>query len=164
MLFAPAEVLSTARFFLAGAQYPPMRLPPNVTHVIHVYQRDHAALYCSSWATLNMTRSSMRRYGWSPSTRMFEAAASGACVISDTWPGLDQLFVSEREVLLADNRHDVLHHLSSLSAERRGAIGNAARERVLREHTYSRRALQMERVLDGAMGAHEGQRQWASAS
>jgi spore maturation protein CgeB len=164
MLFAPARALPTERFFLAGAQYPPMDLPPNVTHEIHVYQRDHAAMYCSSRATLNLTRQSMRKYGWSPSTRMFEAGASGACIISDSWPGLDAVFTPDREVLLANDRDDVLRHLRSLTPERRSAIGTAARARVLRDHTYARRATQVEQAFERASTSSHGGRQWASAS
>jgi spore maturation protein CgeB len=162
MLFAPARARPGDRFFLAGAQYPPMDLPGNVSHEVHVYPRDHAALYCSSQATLSLTRAAMRKYGWAPSTRLFEAAACGACIISDTWPGLDQLFAPDAEVLLAENCSDVLRHLAELSRERRAAIGTAARERVLRDHTYERRAEQVEAALERAIAPR--QRQWASAS
>lgn len=150
MLFAPARARGRERFFLAGAQYPSMDLPANVVHETHVYPRDHSALYCSSKATLNLTRQSMRDYGWAPSTRLFEAAASGACIISDTWPGLETLFAMDDEVLFADNCAEVLHHLDALTAERRKDIGRAARERVLREHTYEQRAAQMEAAFDRA--------------
>jgi spore maturation protein CgeB len=163
MLFAPARARPNERFFLAGAQYPPVDLPPNVVHEIHVYPRDHAALYCSSTATLNLTRQSMRQYGWAPSTRLFEAAACGACIISDTWPGLDALFAPDREVLLADTCADVLHHLDGLSDERRNAIGLAARERVLREHTYEQRALQVEIALNRAISKRR-ELGWANVS
>lgn len=160
LFFAPATALPAERFFLAGAQYPPeVHMPPNVAHEVHVYPRDHSALFCSSQATLNLTRQSMRQYGWAPSTRLFEAAASGACIISDTWPGLDTLFDVNREVLTATTTADVLRHLATLSSERRAQIGNAARERVLREHTYEQRAAQVELAFDRAM-----QVQWASAS
>jgi len=148
MLLAPARARPRQRFFLAGAQYPPMDLPDNVVHETHVYPRDHSALYCSSQATLNLTRQSMREYGWAPSTRLFEAAASGACIISDTWPGLDTLFAMNDEVLFADSCAEVLRHLDTLSAERRRTIGLAARERVLREHTYDQRAAQVEAAFD----------------
>jgi spore maturation protein CgeB len=158
MFLEPARQLPNERFFLAGAQYPPMDLPSNVVHETHVYPRDHSALYCSSQATLNLTRQSMRRYGWSPSTRLFEAAASGACIISDTWPGLETILEPEAEILLGSTCSDVLHHLDALSPERRAAIGNAARERVLREHTYDRRAAQVEAAFERAMRT-----QWASA-
>jgi spore maturation protein CgeB len=159
MLFAPARALPDERFYLAGAQYPAMDLPPNVVHEIHVYPRDHSALYCSSQATLNLTRRSMRKYGWAPSTRLFEAAASGACVISDRWPGLETLLEPEREVLLADTCSEVMQHLSELSPERRAAIGAAARQRVLREHTYEQRAAQVEATFERTMKA-----KWAKVS
>ena len=161
LLFGPARLRPTARFVLAGAQYPPMDLPPNVRHEIHVYQRHHAALYCSSRATLNLTRRSMRQYGWAPSTRLFEAAACGACIISDAWAGLDTLFQPGAEVLLAETRHDVLRHLEDLTAEQRTAIAAAARARVLREHTYEQRALQVEAAFDRAIAAASGARSLA---
>lgn len=164
LLFAPARLRPRERFILAGSQYPPMDLPPNVRHEIHVYQRDHAALYCASRATLNLTRKSMRQYGWAPSTRLFEAAACGACIISDAWPGLDSLLRPDTEVLLASDRLEVLRHLEQLSRERRKAIAAAARARVLRDHTYERRALQLEAAFDRALSAGTGARQWASAS
>jgi spore maturation protein CgeB len=163
MLFAPARARPRDTFFLAGAQYPPMQLPPNVVHQIHVYPRDHAALYCSSSATLNLTRQPMRQYGWAPSTRLFEAAASGACIITDTWPGLDVLFEPGREVLLADTCTEVLRHLDGLSEARRAAVGQAARERVLREHTYEQRALQVEIAFNRTV-SRERELGWANAS
>jgi spore maturation protein CgeB len=101
----------------------------------------------------------MRRYGWAPSTRLFEAAASGACIISDTWPGLNTLFEPNAEVLLANTCDEVLRHLSALTPERRAVIGRAARERVLREHTYEQRAAQVETAFEHALRA-----EWASAS
>jgi spore maturation protein CgeB len=99
----------------------------------------------------------MRQYGWAPSTRLFEAAACGACIISDTWPGLEAVFEPEQEVLLAERQDDIVRHLECLSPQRRAAIGAAARQRVLADHTYERRAAQVERVLD-QVGS------WASAS
>jgi spore maturation protein CgeB len=121
-----------------------MRLPPNVAQLVHLYPREHAAFYCSSWATLNLTREAMVRYGWAPSVRLFEAAACGACIISDYWPGLETLLEPDREVLLARSRDDVLGYLEALTPERRERLGQAARARVLREHTYDRRAAQIE--------------------
>jgi len=141
------------RFLIAGAQYPRMDLPPNVGHEIHLYPRDHAAFYCSNFATLNLTRDAMRQYGWSPASRLFEAAACGACIVSDSWRGLDELLQPETEVLLADTRSDIEMHLSSLTPQRRASIGAAARERVLREHTFSQRADQLEAGLLRALGA-----------
>jgi spore maturation protein CgeB len=134
------------RFVLAGPQYPEMNLPPNVHHENHLYPRDHAAFYSSSGATLNLTRDAMRRYGWSPASRLFEAAACGACIVSDTWPGLESVLEPGREVLLAHTQADVAAHLS-LSPARRRAIGDAARERVLREHTFANRAAQLDAAI-----------------
>jgi spore maturation protein CgeB len=165
LFLAPAAARPAERFILAGPQYPPMTLTPNVTHEVHVYPRDHAALYCSSRATLNLTRQAMREYGWAPSTRLFEAAACGACIISDTWSGLDRLLEPDHEVLLADTTRDVVDHLAALTPERQRQIGAAARQRVLRDHTYDRRAQQFEAALERA--AHhgvQGRRQWANVS
>ena len=150
LLIAPARARPQDRFILAGPQYPEMHLPPNLVHDPHVYPRDHAALYCSSGATLNLTRRAMRSYGWAPSTRLFEAAACGACIISDTWPGLDALFTPETEILLAESAADVLAHLDRLTPMRREAIGAAARARVLSGHTYAHRAQEFERALAAA--------------
>src|SRR5205823_1492201 len=122
LLIETARARPEDRFVIAGPQYPPMDLPNNVHHEMHLYPRDHAAFYSSNTATLNLTRDAMRRYGWSPASRLFEAAACGACIISDTWPGLEALLTPGEEVLLADTRGDVLRHLSSLIAERRSAI------------------------------------------
>lgn len=142
------------RFIIAGPQYPPMNLPRNVTHEVHLYPRDHAAFCSSNTATLNLTRDAMRRYGWSPASRLFEAAACGGCIISDRWPGIEHLLTPGSEILLADSRADVEAHLDSLTPERRTAIGEAARRRVLREHTFARRAEQLEHALG----------QWANVS
>jgi spore maturation protein CgeB len=136
------------RFLLAGPQYPSMDLPPNVSYERHIYPRDHAAFYSNNNATLNLTRDAMRRYGWSPASRLFEAAACGACIISDTWPGLETVLEPGREVLLADSQADVDAHLDALTPQLRAAIGQAARERVLREHTFARRAEQIECAIE----------------
>jgi spore maturation protein CgeB len=154
LFIEPARARPAERFLLAGPQYPAMQLPPNVSHLQHVYPRDHAALYCSSRATLNLTREAMRAYGYAPSTRLFEAAACGACIISDTWPGLDELLEPNVEVLVAENRGDVLAHLDDLSPARRAAIGAAARARVLRDHSYDRRAAQVERAIVAGIATH----------
>lgn len=154
LLIAPARVRPNERFILAGPQYPVMNLPPNLVHEQHLYPREHAAFYCSSQATLNLTRQAMREYGWAPSTRLFEAAACGACIISDVWPGLDRLFEPGVEILLAENCRDVLLHLDELTSERRQQIGSSVRTKVLREHTYERRAEQFEQAVERALAGH----------
>src|SRR5207248_6346323 len=122
LLIETARMRPTDRFVIAGAQYPPMDLPENVHRETHLYPRDHAAFYSSNFATLNLTRDAMRRYGWSPASRLFEAAACGACIMSDTWPGLETLLEPGREVLLADTHAQVVAHLDTLTADRRAAI------------------------------------------
>jgi spore maturation protein CgeB len=154
LLIDTARQRPDARFLIAGPQYPPLDLPTNVKRETHLYPREHAAFYSSNYATLNLTRDAMRRYGYSPASRLFEAAACAACIISDTWPGLDELLEPGRELLLADTRAEVEDHLAALTPERRAAIGQAARERVLREHTFGRRAEQVDRAMD----------RWANAS
>jgi spore maturation protein CgeB len=108
----------------------------------------------------------MRDYGWAPSTRLFEAAACGACIISDTWPGLDRLFEPGSEILLAENRDDVLRQLEALAGDtaRPTAIGAAARTRVLQDHTYGRRAEQIERAMLLNGDSEPRERQWANVS
>jgi spore maturation protein CgeB len=147
LLIETARHHPTAEFLIAGAQYPELPLPGNVRRVEHVYPRDHAAFYSSGAATLNLTRAAMRAYGWSPASRLFEAAACEACIISDTWPGLDELFEPGREILLATSGAEVEGHLSTLTTARRAALGAAARQRVLREHTFAQRAAALDRLL-----------------
>jgi spore maturation protein CgeB len=153
MFIGTARARPDERFVLAGPQYPPMDLPPNVRHEVHLYPRDHAAFYSSNTATLNLTRAAMRRYGWSPASRLFEAAACGACIISDTWPGLERVLEPGQEVLLADSPADVAAHLEALTPLRRAAIGRAARARVLREHTFARRAEQVDAAISRSLAA-----------
>jgi spore maturation protein CgeB len=121
--------------------------PPNAMHFIHLYPRDHPALYCSSWATLNVTRDAMVRYGWSPSVRLFEAAACGACIISDRWAGIEDVLEPGREILLAETTEEMVAHIQALTAERRTQIGAAARAKVLCAHSYDVRATQFEQAF-----------------
>jgi spore maturation protein CgeB len=168
LFLRPARKRPAERFILAGPQYPPTDLPANVTQITHVYPGDHAAFYCSSRATLNLTRRAMRANGWAPSTRLFEAAACGACIISDNWPGLMNLLEPDKEVLLAEHGQDVVRHLSTLSPENQIRIGAAARARILRDHTYDRRAEQVEfaieRAIANGMALQQRKMQWANAS
>jgi spore maturation protein CgeB len=147
LLIKTARTRPSERFFLAGPQYPPLDLPPNMHHEIHVYPRDHAAFYSSNFATLNLTRDAMRQYGWSPASRLFEAAACGACIISDSWAGLETLLEPGVEVLLADTQCEVAAHLDALTSTRRARIGDAARTRVLGQHTFAHRAEQVDHAL-----------------
>lgn len=135
------------RFVLGGAGWEDKPKSPNVHYVGHVYTRDHNAFNCSAAAVLNICRESMVRYGFSPATRVFEAAGAGACLITDEWKGIELFLEPGREVLVAGDGLSVAGHLESLTAERGCAIGGAARRRVLAEHTYAHRAAEVEALL-----------------
>jgi spore maturation protein CgeB len=151
LLIEPARRAPQLRFAVAGPQYPDeIDWPDNVERREHVPPADHPAFYAAQRFTLNVTRADMRRSGWSPSVRLFEASACGVPVISDRWEGLDSVFEPGEEILLADGPDDVLRLLAELSEADRRAIGRRARERVLREHTAERRAEQLEELQAAA--------------
>jgi spore maturation protein CgeB len=138
------------RFLLGGNGWGDRHLPDNVRYTGHVYTRDHNAFNCTPRAVLNINRESMARYGFSPPTRVFEAAGAAACLITDAWVGIDMFLEPDREVLVAASGDDVAAHLDGLDEDRARAMGEAAYRRVLAEHTYAHRAALLERVLDGA--------------
>ena len=142
-----AALTPERRFLLGGAGWDDRHLPPNVRVVGHVSTRDHNAFNCTPLAVLNVLRASMARNGWSPATRVFEAAGAGACLISDAWIGIDDFLDPGREVLVADSGEEVAQLLDELTPDRAAEIGEAARRRVLAEHTYAHRAEQVEQVL-----------------
>ena len=125
-------------------------LPPNVRYLGHVYTRDHNAFNCTPRAVLNISRESMARYGFSPATRVFEAAGAGACIVTDAWEGIELFLEPGREVLVADGRRGSCRRSCARCRRPRRArdrAGGAAR-RVLAEHTYAHRAAQLEAVLE----------------
>jgi spore maturation protein CgeB len=145
LLCEPARRRPAERFVVAGPQYPAgVDWPANVERIDHLPPPEHPGFYGAQRFTLNVTRAEMVAAGWSPSVRLFEAAACGVPVISDWWEGLDQLFRPDREILIAEDPDDVLRHLVDLDEDRRLAIGAAARRRVLDEHTASHRAAELE--------------------
>ena len=148
-----AALLPARRFLLGGSGWDGKPMPPNVQYVGHVYTRDHNAFNVTPRAVLNISRESMARYGFSPATRVFEAAGAGACLITDHWEGIEQFLVPGHEVLVAKNGGEVAEHLETLAPERARAIGEAALRRVLAEHTYAHRAGELERVLGVAASA-----------
>ncbi len=148
LLLEPARRRAAASFVVGGPQYPdPGSWPRNVRHIDHVPPARHAAFYSSSAWQLNLTRADMKRAGWSPSVRLFEAAACGAPMLSDRWEGLEELFTPGREIVLPGGPDGVLEALTMHAADRR-SIGEAARARVLAEHTKERRAEQLEAWLE----------------
>jgi spore maturation protein CgeB len=144
----PAKLRPGCRFLLGGSGWESKPLPGNVRVVGHVGTNDHNAFYCSGLATLNINRESMARYGFSPPTRIFEAAGTGACLISDRWEGIELFLEPGREVLLAGSGAEVADLLAGLTAEAARMTGQAARQRILAEHTYAHRASQVASVLD----------------
>jgi spore maturation protein CgeB len=147
--FAAAEALPQARFLLGGAGWDDRPLPANVRYVGHVGTSDHNAFNSSVRAVLNVNRASMAAYGFSPPTRIFEAAGAAACLITDAWTGVEQFLQPGREILVATDGEAVARHLAGLGTERARSIGAAAQARVLAEHTYAQRAAQVEAVLLG---------------
>lgn len=145
LLLEPARQWREGRFIVAGPMYPPdVRWPVNVDREIHLSPREHPAFYGSQRFTLNVTREAMKQAGYSPSVRLFEAGACGVAIISDWWEGLDSLFEIGKEVLIAGNAEDTLRYLRDYPDAQRAAMGNAARRRILAEHTPRQRALQLE--------------------
>ena len=148
-----AARLTQKEFVLGGSGWAGKPLTTNVTYVNHVYTKDHNAFNSTPRAVLNVNRESMARYGFSPPTRIFEAAGAAACVITDDWQGIDMFLDPGREVLVARNGDEVGEHLQSLTTERAKAIGNTGRKRILSEHTYAHRAMQLQAILSGQYAA-----------
>lgn len=155
LLLEVARRRPKGRFAVAGPLYPDsVAWPINVDRVEHLPPAAHAAFYCGQRFTLNLTRADMRRLGHSPSVRLFEAAACGATIISDDWPGLEDFFEPYIEILPARSRYDVEQYLDIPEAERR-TIGMRARDRVLAAHTAEHRAIELEAYVAEAMGLHQ---------
>ena len=147
-----AEAAPERQFLLGGSGWADKLMPFNVRYLGHVGTTDHNTLNCSSRAVLNISRESMARYGYSPATRVFEAAGAGACLITDEWEGIAEFFEPGEELLIARDGMKVAEQLAKLGRKRAHQIGQAALARALAEHTYARRVDQLERLL-GARGA-----------
>ncbi len=147
----PAARLPEMRFLLGGAGWGDKPRTANVSYLDHVYTRDHNAFNSTPRAILNISRDSMAGCGFSPATRVFEAAGAGACIVTDQWKGIECFLEPEREVLVAASGAEVVELLRALTEERAQAIGAAARRHVLAAHTYTHRAALVEFVLDGRM-------------
>lgn len=148
LFLEPARRLPEQRFLIGGSQYP-VDFPwgQNVFYVRHVPPPDHPAFYSSSRLTLNVTRGAMARMGYCPSGRLFEAAACGVPVLSDSWEGLDRFFEPGKEILVAASPEEAVAALSLSDAEL-ARIARAARERTLAEHTAERRAEELVRLIE----------------
>jgi spore maturation protein CgeB len=145
LLLEPARQLSSERFIVAGAQYPAgIEWPANVTRTEHLSPSEHPSFYGRQRFTLNVTRADMISAGFSPSVRLFEAAACGVPIITDRWPGLDSIFAPGQEIIVVEAPHEVIQVLRELPEERRLSIAAAARRRLLLSHTPEHRAKQLE--------------------
>ena len=151
LLLDPARRAPHLRFCVAGPQYPAgIAWPANVERFEHVGPADHAEFYGVSRYTLNVTRADMVRAGWSPSVRLFEAAACGTPIVSDPWDGLDAVFAPGRDILVARDGDAVLAALTALPEAERRALGAAGRARVMEAHTAEHRAAELEGHILGA--------------
>ena len=149
-----AAALPDRRFLIGGNGWETKDMPANVRHRGHVYTAEHNAFNASPLAVLNVARDSMAHVGFSPATRVFEAAGAAACLITDAWEGIEQFLTPDEEVLVARDGRDVAEHLAALTPDRARAIGAAALARVKREHTYALRGEQ----VDALLRAHMAQR------
>jgi spore maturation protein CgeB len=149
----PASTLPDQHFLLGGNGWADKPMSSNIRKLGHVATADHNALNVSARAVLNISRLSMAAMGFSPATRVFEAAGAGACIITDDWPGIDQFLSPGAEILVARDGQDVADAVRSLTKENARAIGAAALARVLAEHTYDRRATLVDALMKGHRSA-----------
>jgi spore maturation protein CgeB len=147
--FRAAELVPEMKFLLGGEGWGGRALPRNVRWIGHVGTGDHNRVNCSARMVLNINRESMANVGFSPPTRVFEAAGAGACLITDAWTGVEQFFVPEKEILVASCAEEIVAYLRQIAAEQAQAIGDAMRARALRNHTYELRAAEVDCILRG---------------
>ena len=140
------------RFALGGNGWDDRPMPPNVEYLGHVPTARHNELNGAARLVLNIHRESMVENGWSPATRMFEAAGAAACQVTDAWVGIEEFFEPDEEILVASTPHDVAEYVRTVGIERARAIGASARARALRDHTYASRAEQVGRILRRSSG------------
>ncbi|KGM33693.1 CgeB family protein [Inquilinus limosus] len=150
---APAARLPDRRFLIGGAGWEGRAMPRNTRWIGHVGTADHNAFNATPLAVLNIARDSMAATGFSPATRVFEAAGAGGCLITDAWEGIELFLKPDEEVLVARDGAEVAAHLQALDRDRSQAIGAAARARILAEHTYARRGAQVDALLREAAAA-----------
>jgi spore maturation protein CgeB len=147
-----AACTPAATFLLGGNGWQDKPMPSNVRYVGHVYTADHNAFNVTPRMVLNISRDSMARYGFSPATRVFEAAGAGACLITDAWEGIELFLEPGTEVLVASDGDAVAAQVAAVDARQANAVGEAARRRVLAEHTYTHRVVHLESLLGERVG------------
>ncbi|MFC6487910.1 CgeB family protein [Nitratireductor sp. GCM10026969] len=142
-----AAKLPDAAFLLGGSGWCDKPMPANVRYIGHVSTRDHNCFNVTPKAVLNISRASMAANGYSPATRVFEAAGAGACLITDAWTGLELFLKEGEEVLSARDGQDVADAVASLTPAQAAEIGRRARARIMRDHTYAHRAAEVHRII-----------------
>jgi spore maturation protein CgeB len=153
LMLAAARQWPAGRFVVAGPQYPAtVHWPANTRYLHHLPPAEHRKFYNSQRFTQNITRADMIKAGFSPSVRLFEAAACGTPIISDYWEGLDSLLAFDTEILIAYSARDTLRFLREMSETERQAIGERARQKVLQHHTAAHRALEVEQYVQELTG------------
>ena len=150
--FRAAALCPEHRFALGGEGWGDHPLPPNVEYLGHVPTARHNELNAAARLVLNVHRESMVRNGWSPATRMFEAAGAGACQVTDAWEGIETFFAPDAEILVADDAEAVARCVREVDDATARRVGLAGRARALRDHTYDRRA----EGMDAMLAAREG--------
>jgi spore maturation protein CgeB len=143
-----AQLAPELSFVLGGEGWSGKNLPPNVRWIGHVGSDRHNVVNCSARMVLNVNRESMAKVGFSPPTRVFEAAGAGACLITDAWEGVDQFFAPDSEILIAGCAEEVVAHLRGRNAEQASTIGQSMMNRALRDHSYESRAQQVHTELE----------------
>lgn len=147
----PAKLLPRHQFVIGGNGWKDEEFLGNISTLGHVGIEMHNILNCSAKAILNISRQSTADYGFSPATRVFEAAGAGACIITDDWEGIDLFLDPGKEILVAKNGEEVAQIMATLTEQEAHKIGCAARERVLQEHTYRQRAQQIQKIFNGSV-------------
>ena len=148
-----AQLAPEMSFMLGGEGWGDKQLPSNVRWIGHVPTSDHNRVNCSAGMVININRASMARSGFSPPTRVFEVAGAGACLLCDDWPGIDDCFEPDAEILVVRDAEDVIRALRTHTPQQREQIGRAFRARALRDHTYAQRAIQAERAFTGCLAS-----------
>lgn len=146
-----AELAAEQRFILGGEGWGGKSLPSNVRWIGHVGTGDHNRVNCSARMVLNLNRESMAHVGFSPPTRIFEAAGAGACLITDAWGGIESFFEPGKEILVAASAEEIVRLLREINSEQAAKIGSAMRRRALQDHTYVQRARQVSELLSKAL-------------
>lgn len=142
-----AQLAPEMKFILGGEGWGGKSLPTNVKWIGHVATHQHNVVNSSARMVLNINRESMANVGFSPPTRVFEAAGAGACLITDSWPGIDFFFEPEKEILIASSAEEIVRHLRQFNSERCREIGHAMRERAVHEHSYELRVKSVDSIL-----------------